>query len=189
MSNLICFICSDSAAAEEQENSATGTPAIEESKILSQETITQSTETNTPSESIFEDPGLGRTQADLGEETGRIVTQEVLDILSHVTTLAAITRQPATELISDPYLEESKEQSLFTKDTLGTEGKSFKFAANSESLYKSIRFKDPHIRKPTKNRFNCNSTLYAFSKTPSLTGSLFSRVSKKHYSELLIKNV
>lgn len=130
LSNLICFICTDSTA-EEQENSTSSTPAVEESNILPEETITQSTETKTPlgsTSTTFGDLGLGRTQANLNKETARIITQELPEI-SHVTTLAAITRQSVTELISGTYLEDSKEQSLITKDTSGTEGKSFKISS------------------------------------------------------------
>ncbi|KAI7804824.1 putative interphotoreceptor matrix proteoglycan 1-like, partial [Triplophysa rosa] len=113
-----------SPAAEEQENSTSRTPAVEDSNILSEEIITQSTVTKTPfgSTSTFGDLGLGKTQANLGEKIARIITQEVPEISSHVTTLTAITRQPATEIISGPYFEDSKEQSLITKDTSGAKG-------------------------------------------------------------------
>lgn len=160
------LICTDSPAAEEQENSTSRTSAVEESNILPEEIITQSTETKTPfgSTRIFGELGPGKTQANFGEKMATIITQEVPNISSHVTTLAAITWQQATELTSGPYFEDSKEQSLITKDTSGTKGKSFKFAANSETLYKSIRFKDLKVRQPTKTELSVISHCMHFQR-------------------------
>ncbi|XP_051502337.1 interphotoreceptor matrix proteoglycan 1-like isoform X2 [Myxocyprinus asiaticus] len=121
----------DSPTAEEQENTRSSTQETEETGFLPGEISTQSTEV-TSEETINSsgstgissgDLGPDRTKVGLGEWTERTVTQEVvLDISSPVTKLAAITEQPATELITSSYLEDSKEERLITEDTLVTGG-------------------------------------------------------------------
>ncbi|XP_051578540.1 interphotoreceptor matrix proteoglycan 1-like isoform X1 [Myxocyprinus asiaticus] len=121
----------DFPTAEEQESTRFSTQKREETGFLPGEISTQSTEV-TSEETIMSSGSTGissgdldpdRTQVVLGDWTERTVTQEVVpDKSSPVTKLAAITEQPATELITSPSLEDSKKERLITEDTLVTGG-------------------------------------------------------------------
>jgi len=114
--------CTDSSGADKQENPRFS----KESRFLPGEMSTQSTKANSeetivPSGSVgsfFGDLGPDRTQTVSGEGRKRSDVHKVLDVSSHVPTLAV-----ATELFNNSQLEGCKTASQITKDTLAIKGK------------------------------------------------------------------